>query len=138
MINDLQLSGAILGILSLECQGLSLNYCHLATYCDTTSVLVWHYKLCNSKSKISGRLLWFFGLRIHACYASVIIPRHIARDHNKMSDIVSRTFKKGKYVDASSNLVAYFNHRHLPPAKNVAEVLASQLARVTHDCMSLY
>ena len=58
-INDLELAGALLGFLVLKHHGMPLQYCHLATFCDNMTTVVWAYKLRNSKSKIAGHLLRF-------------------------------------------------------------------------------
>lgn len=109
-INDLELAGALLGLLALEARGVDLMYKHLATFCDNMTTVVWGYKLRTSKSRIAGYLLRFLGLRINALKASSMIPHHIAGVLNIMADIISRSFKMGKFFSASQNgLVPYFN-----------------------------
>ena len=46
-INYLLLAGALLGFLVLEEQRVQLKYCHLDTFCDNTTTVVWAYKLQN-------------------------------------------------------------------------------------------
>lgn len=57
-INDLELAGAVLNWLALECQdSVSLHNQHVGTYCNNTSAVTWAYKLRTSKSAIAARLL---------------------------------------------------------------------------------
>ena len=108
-INDLELAGMLLGLLALEHRGISLTHRHIASFCDNSSAVSWSYKLRNSRSIIAGHLLRYMGLRLHRAKASSIIPVHIAGDKNDMADIISRSFKHGKYFDAGANLPAYFD-----------------------------
>ena len=112
-INDLELAGALLGFLVPESYGVALQYCHLATFCDNMTTVVWAYKLCNSKSRITGYLLRFLGLRMHQakCYSMVL--HHIAGKDNIIADIISGAFKHGKFFALSNHLVSYFN-KHFP------------------------
>ena len=110
-MNDLELAGAILNWLVLECQkNIDLTHKHIGIFCDNTSAVAWAYKLRTSKSIVAGRLLRMLGMRIHARQASSLTPLNIAGDDNTMADIVSRAFKNGQYFDASKNLTSYFNH----------------------------
>ena len=52
-INDLKLTGALLGILALEAHGVDLTYTHLATFCDNKTTVAWAYKLRTSKYLIT-------------------------------------------------------------------------------------
>ena len=40
-INDLELAGALMGFLVLEAHRVQLKYCHLATFCDNMTTMVW-------------------------------------------------------------------------------------------------
>ena len=110
-INDLELAGALLGFLVLESSGVALQYCHLATFCDNMTTVVWAYKLRNSKSRIAGYLLRFLGLRMHQAQCSSMVPHHIAGENNIMADIISRAFKHGKIFELANDLVSYFDKR---------------------------
>ena len=116
-INDLELAGALLGFLVLESTNVTIKYCHLASFCDNMTTVVWAYKLRNSKSKIAGYLLRYLGLRMHQAKCSSMVPHHIAGEDNIMADVISRAFKNGKYFQISNNLVSYFNS-HFPLAQN--------------------
>ena len=116
-INDLELAGALLGFLVLENTDAHLEYCHLATFCDNMTTVVWAYKLRNSKSRIAGYLLRFLGLRMHQAKCSSMVPHHIAGEENIMADVISRAFKDGKYFEISNDLVSYFNS-HFPLAQS--------------------
>ena len=108
-INDLELAGAVLQFLALECQEINLEYHHIGIFCDNVSAVSWAFKLRTSKSLVAGRLLRLLGLRIHARKASSIIPLSIAGSDNEMADMVSRAFKHGKYFEFQNNLTSYFN-----------------------------
>ena len=111
IINDLELAGALLGLLDLEAHGVDLTYTHMATFCDNMTTVAWAYKLRTSKSLIAGYLLRFLGLRIHQLQASSMIPHHLAGITNIMADIISRSFKNGKFfADSRNGLVPYFDH----------------------------
>ena len=113
-INDLELAGAVLNWLVLECQpNVDLTHKHVGIFCDNTSAVSWTYKLRTSKSVVAGRLLRMLGMRIHARHASSLTPLSIAGEDNTMADIVSRAFKNGQYFAASKNLTSYFN-THFP------------------------
>ena len=108
-VNDLELAGALLGFLVLENYGVPLQYCHLATFCDNMTTVMWAYKLRNSKSRIAGYLLRFLGLRMHQAKCSSMVPHHIAGEDNIMAEIISPAFKHGKFFELSHDLVSYFN-----------------------------
>ena len=76
-INDLELSGQVLHWMVLEHLQVPLRHTHIVIFCDNTSAVVWAHKLRTSESKISGRLLRFLGLRIHAAEDSHLLPMHI-------------------------------------------------------------
>ena len=122
-MNDLELAGALLNWLVLECQThIDLKHKHVGMFCDNTSAVSWAYKLRTSKSVAAGRMLRMLGMRIHARAASSITPLNIAGDDNTMADIVSRAFKNGQYFNASKNLTNYFNvHFPLPQEKSWKE-----------------
>lgn len=136
-INDLELAGAVLNWLALECQGIPLAYHHLATFCDNTSAVSWATKLRTSKSVVAGRLLRMLGMRIHKRMASSLVPVSIAGDKNDMADIVSRAFKDGKYFAALNNLTDYFN-LHFPLPQNASwqeYTLPKKLASRVISCL---
>ena len=108
-INDLELAGAVLHFLALECQEINLQYHHVGIFCDYVSAVSWAFNLRTSKFLVAGRPLRLLGLRIHARQASSIIPLSIAGSDNKMADMVSRAFKHGKYFEFQNNLTSYFN-----------------------------
>ena len=116
-INDLELAGALLGLLALADNGFDLRFCHLATFCDNMTTVVWSYKLRNSKSIVAGYLLRLLGLVVHQLECSSLIPHHIAGEENLMADAISRAFKNGKFHMAANNLVPYFNDQ-FPLAQN--------------------
>ena len=119
-INDLELAGAVLNWLALECQPVCLQYCHVATFCDNTSAVAWAFKLRTSKSLVAGRLLRLLGLRIHSRKVSSLTPLHIAGENNKMADVVSRAFKSGTFAKAANtNLISYFNSTFPLPQKKL-------------------
>ena len=66
-----------------------------------------------SRSIIAGCLLRLLGLRIHATRASHLISLHIAGELNQMADVASRAFKDGKFPEANTDLLSYFNS-HFP------------------------
>ena len=116
-INDLELAGAILGFLALEAKLIPLTHTHLATFCNNMTMVAWAYKLCTSKSQISGYLLRFLGLRIYQSHVSSIIPHHLAGLLNIMTGIIPRAFKPGQlFVASQYGLVPYFNE-HFPPSR---------------------
>jgi hypothetical protein len=109
-MNDLELAGAVLNWLVLECQPhLNLQHKHVGVFCDNTSAVSWAYKLRTSKSIVAGRLLRMLGMRIHARQASSLTPLNIAGEDNTMADIASRAFKTGQYFEAAKNLTSFFN-----------------------------
>ena len=108
-INDLELAGAVLNFLVLECQDVNLKHHHIGCFCDNTSAVAWAYKLRTSASTVAARLLRLLSLRLHARQASSLIPVHIAGEENTMADIISRAFKGGKYFHAKQDLTKYFN-----------------------------
>jgi hypothetical protein len=117
-MNDLELAGAVLNWLVLECQqDLNLQHKHIGVFCDNTSAVSWAYKLRTSKSIVAGRLLRMLGMRIHARQASSLTPLNIAGDDNTMADIASRAFKHGQYFEASKNLTSFFNSTFPLPQK---------------------
>jgi hypothetical protein len=123
-INDLELCGKLLGWLALEGFGQNLENEHIVTFCDNTSAVAWAHKLRTSESKIAGRLLRILGLRIHSCKASSLTPLYIPGDKNTMADIISRSFKQGKYFEKTKNLTEYFNFNFpLPQAMSWQEYL---------------
>ena len=77
-INDIELSGMLLGFIVLESQGVDIQYKHLGTFCDNMSTVVWVYKLLNSKSSVAGFLLRFLSIRMHQAECFSLIPRNIA------------------------------------------------------------
>jgi hypothetical protein len=108
-INDLELAGAVLGFLVLECQEVNLQYHHIGCFCDNTSAVAWAYRLRTSASSIAAKLLRVLSLRLHTRRASSLVPIHIAGEDNRMADIISRAFKGGKYFHAQQSLTSYFN-----------------------------
>ena len=64
-INDIELSGTLLGFIVLESQGVDLQYKHLAIFCDNMLTVVWAYNLRKSKSAVAGFLLQFHGIRMY-------------------------------------------------------------------------
>ena len=109
-INDLELAGLLLNWLALECQpDLHLAFHHVGTFCDNTSAVSWAHKMRTSTSIVAGRLLRMLGLRVHSRQASSLTALHIAGEENVIADIVSRAFKNGKFFEAHSNIVPYFN-----------------------------
>ena len=117
-MNDLELAGAVLNWLVLECQNhLDLRCKHIGVFCDNTSAVSWAYKLRTSKSVVAGRMLRMLGMRIHARQASSLTPLNIAGDDNTMADIASRAFKNGQYFEASKNLTSFFNSKFPLPQK---------------------
>ena len=121
-INDLELCGKLLGWLALEGWGTNLVLEHVVTFCDNTSAVAWAHRLRTSKSKIAGRLLRILGLRMHACQSSNLTPIYIPGETNTMADIISRSFKNGKFFKSANNLTAYFNKNFpLPQEKSWQE-----------------
>lgn len=116
-INDLELAGALLGILALENQGSLLVSKHLATFCNNMSTVAWVYKMRNSTSIQASHLLKFMGLKLHQLQTSSLVTKHIAGEHNKMANIISRAFKDGKYFHVSQNLISFFNSNFTLPQK---------------------
>ena len=114
-INDLELAGALLGLITLETKGLPLTYTHLATFCYNMTMVAWEYKSRTSKSKIDGYLLQFLVILIHQAQASIMILRQLTGVINIMADIISRAFKLGQlFVAPQHGIVPYFNeHPHL-------------------------
>ena len=108
-INDLELAGMVLNLFALECTVKDLKFKHIAMFCDNTSAVSWTHRLRTSKSKSAARLLRIISLRLHARQASNLLPLHVAGEENCMADIVSRSFKNGKYFMADSNIIPYFN-----------------------------
>ena len=80
-------------------------------------MVIWKYKLRNSKSCITGYLLRFLGHRIHQARCSSMVPHHIAGVDNIMTDVISCAFKEDKYFKISHDLVSYFN-TNFPLAQN--------------------
>jgi hypothetical protein len=115
-MNDLELAGMVLNIFALECNVPDLAYKHIASFCDNTSAVAWAQKLRTSKSKVAARLLRILSLRLHARRASSLLPMNIAGEDNDMADVVSRSFKGGKFFKYNTNIVSYFN-QHFPLAK---------------------
>jgi hypothetical protein len=137
-MNDLELAGAVLNWLVLECQpNINLTHRHIGIFCDNTSAVAWAHKLRTSKSIVAGRLLRMLGMRIHARQASSLTPLNIAGEDNTMADIVSRAFKNGKYFTAAKNLTSYFNlHFPLPQKKSWKEFhLPNALASRVISCL---
>jgi hypothetical protein len=113
-INDLELAGAVLNWLALECQpNVDLIHKHIGIFCDNTAAVSWTNTLRTSKSVVAGRLLRMLGMRIHSRQSSSLTPLSIAGEDNTMADIVSRAFKNGQYFAAANNLTSYFN-THFP------------------------
>jgi hypothetical protein len=108
-INDLELAGMVLNLFALECNITNLKFKHIAMFCDNTSAVSWTHRLRTSKSKSAARLLRIISLRLHARQASNLLPIHVAGEENCMADIVSRSFKNGKYFMHDTNIVDYFN-----------------------------
>jgi hypothetical protein len=109
-INDLELAGIALNWLALECQSnIPLAFHHIGMFCDNMSAVIWTQKLRTSSSPVAGRLLRLIGMCIHARQSSGLTPVHIAGDDNQMSDVISRSFKHGKFFHAQNNLTSYFN-----------------------------
>lgn len=116
-INDLELLGQVLGWLILEAMDISLKHGHIGLFCDNQSTVEWLRKLRTSQSRPAGRLLRLLGLRIHQTQASSLTPLHIAGELNIMADIISRSFKHGKFFMENSSLLDYFN-THFPLPQN--------------------
>eukprot|EP00957_Ditylum_brightwellii_P177020 13485390-Ditylum_brightwellii.AAC.1 len=91
-INNLELSGIVLGYLCLEHIALSLKHKHISLHCDNTSAVAWATKLCISTSTPAAQLLPPLGLRIHVAKASPLSTIHIAGENNHMADISSQAF----------------------------------------------
>ena len=122
-MNDLELAGAVLNWLVLECQSdINLQHKHIGVFCDNTSAVAWAQRLRTSKSIPAGRMLRMLGMRIHARQASSLTPLNIAGEENDMADMVSRAFKNGQYFHAKNNLTQYFNSNFpLPQRKSWRE-----------------
>jgi hypothetical protein len=136
-INDLELAGAVLNFLALECQNVNLQFHHIGLFCDNTSAVSWAYWLRTSASSPAAKLLRLLGLRIHKNMASSITPIHIAGVNNTMADVISRAFKDGKYFVAQRDLTSYFNlHFPLPQTLSWQELhLPSRLASQVISCL---
>ena len=137
-MNDLELAGAVLNWLVLECQKhIRLKHKHIRVFCDNTSAVAWAQKLQTSKSKVAGRMLRMLGMRVHARQASSLTPLNIAGDDNTMADIVSRAFKNGQYYSANNNLTQYFNlHFPLPQKRSWTEFqIPKDLASRVISCL---
>jgi hypothetical protein len=136
-MNDLELAGAALNWLVLECQDVQLEHKHIGVFCDNTSAVSWAHKLRTSKSIVAGRLLRMIGMRIHARKASSLTPLNIAGEDNEMADIVSRAFKNGQYFEAGKNLTSYFNSKFpLPQKKSWTEFqIPNALASRVTSCL---
>jgi hypothetical protein len=122
-MNDLELAGAVLNWLVLECQSdINIRHKHIGVFCDNTSAVAWAQKLRTSKSIAAGRLLRMLGMRIHARQASSLTTLNIAGEENDMADIVSRAFKNAQYFHAKGNLTHFFNSKFpLPQNKSWRE-----------------
>jgi hypothetical protein len=136
-INDLELAGAVLNFLALECQRINLKFHHIGIFCDNTSAVSWAYKLRTSASTVAAKLLRLLSLRLHAKQASSLTPIHIAGENNIMADVISRAFKDGKYFCAKDNLTLYFNNNFpLPQTLSWQEyTLPSKLASRVISCL---
>ena len=102
-INNLELAGALLGLLVLAGQDMDLRFSHLVTFCNNMTTVVWAYRPRNWKSVVAGFLLCFLGLFVHQLGCSSLVAHHIA------ADAISRAFKRGQFYEAANNLVPYFN-----------------------------
>jgi hypothetical protein len=136
-INDLELAGAVLNFLVLECQNVNLRFHHIGLFCDNTSAVSWAYRLRTSASSIAAKLLRLLSLRLHANQASSLTPIHIAGENNIMADVISRAFKDGKYFNAKNDLTLYFNTNFpLPQTLSWQEfTLPSKLASRVISCL---
>jgi hypothetical protein len=136
-INDLELAGAVLNFLALECQKVNLKYHHIGIFCNNTSAVSWAYRLHTSASSIAAKLLRLLSLRLHRNQASSLTPIHIAGEKNIMADVISQAFKEGKYFCAQNNLTLYFNnHFPLPQTLSWQEfTLPSKLALRVISCL---
>ena len=115
-INDLELAGMILNWLAAEYNIPDMENLHIGSFCYNTSTVSWVYKLRTSKSIPAACLLRMLKLRIHTRKSSPLIRLSIAGDKNKMTDIILRAFKTGKFAHAGKNLNSYFN-THFPIPK---------------------
>ena len=112
--NDLELTGALLGLLALEAWSVCLLFVHLAWLGKNMTSIAWDYLLCTSKSHIAEYILRFIWLQLHHLRTSNLVPHHLSEDDNIMADIISRLFKKGGYFNKLfPNIVEYFDH-HFP------------------------
>ena len=119
-MNSLELAGAVLNWLALECQpNIALKQQHVGTYCDNTLAVAWAHKLRTSKSTVAACLLYLLSLHIHSRKASGLTPLNIAGDSNSMADIVLHAFKSGQYFHASTNLTYFFNS-NFPLSQNAS------------------
>ena len=64
-MNNLELMGALLGLLALKAWQVNLVFVHLAWFGDNMTSVAWAYKLRTSKSRIAGYILRYIGLWIH-------------------------------------------------------------------------
>ena len=134
-INDLELAGIVLEWLVLKCISSSLQYKHVAIFCDNVAAVIWAHKLRCGSSIASAKLLRFLGMRIHAKEASHLTPLSIAGKDNTMADIVSRAFKNGEFFSAQANLTKYFN-LHFSLSQSLSWQEFTLLHKLTQQVMS--
>ena len=136
-INDLELAGLVLEWLVMECILPSLEYRHVALFCDNASAVSWAFKLRTGTSLPAGKLLRFLGMRIHTRKASHLTPISIPGEENCMADVISRAFKSGSYFYAQNKLTSYFtNNFPLPQPHSWKEfILPTTLTQRVMSCL---
>ena len=102
-INDLKLSGMVLGWLVIDTLVTDLQYQHIGFFCDNTSAVTWLHKGSTTTSPIAAALLRFLHVRIQTRQASSFIPELIKGDNNGMADVSSHHF------EAHKSLTTYFD-----------------------------
>eukprot|EP00957_Ditylum_brightwellii_P166750 12692930-Ditylum_brightwellii.AAC.2 len=81
-INNLKLSGLVLGWLMLEWDQGNIRTKHIGMFCDKVSAVNWAAKLRTSRSIATACLLRVLGLRMHVSGASLLTPLSIQRAIN--------------------------------------------------------
>jgi len=107
-INDRGLTRALLDLLVIDTRNTSLFHRYPATFVNNTSAIAWAYKLRNSSSIIAGHLF----IISNYSFTNKKIRTHSSPyrgENNIMVDTVSRALKNGKFFQASTNIVSYFN-----------------------------
>ena len=97
-MNDLEIAGALLGLLALKVWQVSLLFAHLAWFGDNMTSIAWVSRPRTSKLRIAGYILRYIGLRLHHLRASNLVPHHLAGDNKIMADIILREYKKMKII----------------------------------------